>query len=195
MAPLNSAQIMESELELIKVLVGKIETRDEIASASHLMDSLRNFSAMPLDQIKYAAWKEYIRTCCDDERITWAEISIFRMTGQISSFFMDGQKVKDAEITSEFKTNVENWVSMLARDELMMFKLTIPVIAVRCGTKSVSPVAATLRAYMQLYKRQVGFAQWTLDYGKSYQHTLAFIMRQCTCLMFFETDGLQSSSL
>jgi hypothetical protein len=154
---------VESEMKIIKILVGKIESRDEIASASHLMDSLRNFSAMPLDQVKYTAWKEHIRRHCDEE-ITWAEISIFRMTGEVSSFFLDGQEVKDTEFMKELKTVVENWVSMVARGGLKMFEPCAAVYQVKDGDGSVLPAAATLRAYMQLYKCQVAFPEWTRDF-------------------------------
>lgn len=154
---------VESEMKIIKILVGKIENREEVASASLLMDSLRNFSAMPLDQVKYTAWKKHIRTNCDEE-ITLAEISIFRMTGEVSSFFLDGQESKGVEIMEELKTVVENWVSMVARGELKMFEPCAVVYQVKDGDGSASPAAATLRAYLRLYKRQVAFQEWTRDF-------------------------------
>lgn len=174
MAPQVNTRTMESELKIIQMLVGKIETRDEIASASHLMDSLRNFSAMPQDQVKYAAWKEHIRTNCKGEAITWDQISIFRMIGEVTSFFLDGQEVQVAQLIKEFKTVVENWVSMVARGEIKMFKLCKPVYQVKHGIGLVSPAAATLRTYMQLYKRQVGFSDWTCDFGKGIWKQKAF---------------------
>ena len=114
------------------------------------------------DRIKLQAWKGFLksREKLDADEIL-ARISLYNMTGEPPFYFL-GEVVNgrlfDERICDQLRGAAENWVLLMASDELGTLYVAEPD-----EDGSALPPAATFKAYMDAYKAEKGFRSWNLE--------------------------------
>lgn len=97
---------------------------------------------------------EFIKRPKENARI-WNENYIYRLTCQMSSYFLGDDDV-DALARAELLCTVIAWTSLMANYGLGTFARIDAVKNAR-QDHSAPPVATTLRAYMKKFKSEAGF--------------------------------------
>jgi hypothetical protein len=94
---------------------------------------------------------------CDDICRIWLDVGIFRMLGKVSAYYVD-EEVLEFEALDELRCAIEHWVFLAVADRLGPLVNHESVKAIK---EVFGPGAETLYAYMDLFKAEQGFEEWT----------------------------------
>ncbi|TVY73554.1 hypothetical protein LSUE1_G006061 [Lachnellula suecica] len=162
----EAAEIQKT-LKQIAVLVKNVDTLEQVATISQLMTSAK-------------CTKEDVRTLCACNEHAdvvgfqkfWPEVIMYRLTDQISTYFLSGQSlrnsVNDLRALDELEVSVGGWVKA-ALDHRLDKIFNNSGIEYGKGDLESKPAGELLKAFMDGYKARLGFKKWTYNRMKVFR--------------------------
>ncbi|KAH6721882.1 hypothetical protein BKA61DRAFT_591446 [Leptodontidium sp. MPI-SDFR-AT-0119] len=151
--------------------VGKLETLDQVAAASHYMTSM---GCTKKDLVKFECFNIHVTKVGVSK--VWPEIIMYRSTGQISTYFLDGQNLRGsrgrtADLTAldELEVCVVGWVRLASEGRLSHLEQRL---GFEVGEEVFDSHAARFRAFLRARKSSKGFASWNYDEMKRLRYEI-----------------------
>jgi hypothetical protein len=156
-------------------MVGKAETLEQVAAASQWMTFML---CTPRDPLKFEIFNAHM------EKIglpkVWAEIIQYRMIGQISTYFLPGQSLRnggqdDINALDELEISVCGWVRLASEGRLSRLE---EFAEVEDGEGRYNSVAERFRAFMDAYKRRGNYEEWTYNRMKVLRYDIYKVVHE-----------------
>ncbi|KAG4430016.1 hypothetical protein IFR05_014499 [Cadophora sp. M221] len=161
----------EKTLLRLAAAVGKVEILDQVKAASHYMTSV---GCTKKDMVKFECFNIHA-TKVGLEKV-WPEIVMYRSIGQISTYFLDGQKLRgsrgsaaDLIALDESQISVVGWVRLASEGRLSQLEQRL---GVEVGERPFDSHAARFRAFVRARKSSEGFKIWNADEVKRLRYEI-----------------------
>ncbi|KAL2073109.1 hypothetical protein VTL71DRAFT_10433 [Oculimacula yallundae] len=143
-------------------LVGNIESLDQVSAASHWLTSL---GCSKEDSQRFACFQQYATKLGVSK--VWPDIIMYRSTGQITTYFLDGQRLRggkgraaDLEALDDLEIIAVGWTRLSAEGRLSRLEQRL---GYEDGEGRYESHAARLRAFLRARKASEGFQRWNAD--------------------------------
>jgi hypothetical protein len=156
-------------------IVGNAETLEKIAAASQWMTSM---TCTPQDLLKFHTFNAHMKEL--KEYNVWPDIIQYRMIGQISTYFLSGQSLRDRKpddinALDELEISVCGWVRLASEGRLSRLE---EFAGVENGEGRYKSVAERLKAFMDAYKRKGEYDIWTYDRMKVLRYDIYKVVHE-----------------
>jgi hypothetical protein len=156
-------------------IVKKAETLGQVAAASQWMTSM---TCTPQDCLRFQTFNAHMREL--KEHNVWPDIIQYRMIGQISTYFLPGQRLRngkpdDINALDELEVSVCGWVRLASEGRLSRLE---EFAGVENGEKRYKSVAERFKAFMDAYKRKGEYDIWTYDRMKVLRYDIYRVVHE-----------------
>jgi hypothetical protein len=178
-------------------MVGQVEKLEQVAAASQWMTSILSG---PRDPLKLETFNAQM-TKLGVEKIL-PDIIQYRMIGQISTYFLSGQRLRDGEqddinALHELEISVCGWVRLASEGRLSRLE---EFAEVENGEGRYNSVAERFKAFMDTYKRKGDYKGWTYSCMKDLRYDIYRVVHELDaeterpmlpsseCIVLFSTE-------
>jgi len=156
----------------LKKSIGAVTSPGQIAKAVYYLDHIGHGKEELKKDHAFGAVVNQQRTRLDFDRV-WREISICRTIGEpTANFVAIGRGPEDQFLVDEFHVLVQHWGLLTGYELLGGLEEWEEIKAAKDRGELM---AGQLRAFLNTYRRKVGFGLWTLEHMNGARHKLATV--------------------
>ena len=145
----------QAEAASLKKLIGRVTTPGQILKAAHYLDHLKDTEN---DELRERVFEAVMEEGADFVR-AWDEISFCRMIGEPAAHVVrTGPGPENKRLFEELHILAQHWVMLAGNRVLGKLGEHKDVKTAEAGSCSMP---GQLRAYLEAYRREKGFDQWT----------------------------------
>ncbi|KUJ17270.1 uncharacterized protein LY89DRAFT_684364 [Mollisia scopiformis] len=155
--------------------VGKVVTLEQVAAASQWMTSMQ---CTENDLQKFATFNSHAEKIGLQK--VWPEIIMYRSIGQISTYFLDGQRLRnggqsDINALDELEISVVGWVRLASEGRLSRLEESAEI---EDGEGQYSTQAERFKTFLTEFKHRGNFTVWNYDQMKMLRYMIYKVVHE-----------------